>query len=1759
MLKQLRAAEKSVDTNPTPAQAEAGNYAHGHLRMLGFDVSIENPKDSIRRGTDKSGKDWEVKLKHSYGYIRGTTGADDDHLDCFIGDHPESELIYVIDQHIDGKFDEHKLVFGAVSEEDAREVYLSNYEKGWKGLKHITPLTKAQLRSWVDNGDQTKKLKGQKMDFHKRAGISAPVASNIEGVLNTASTVTDLTNKAAPVVRAVPGLTRTAPLVGSIGKLAAPAAMLSTAADLNAVARDSEGAAKDFNQNWNTSGVAGRALSVVGSPIRTLNAADYNNNNAARVAAANYTPPIQAPQPSFPKPTQTSAPAALVPKPTPMPIPKPAIKRAGMLPGLAMDAVGMVLLPQALHKEEPPPAKGVSTAEQVSRDSDLISGHLTRYTYGGKGAWMAAKEKMPSLAGDVADAIERARARFKKPELPEGEYRSYFTPKGDALYQETLLPLHEQVLGEGIEKETAEPEAGDVPAYEDEHQKIYPVKQWSAKDQEDLEDASKSAAMKCPECGASAKFKKLGDAIKCSECEKTSDIDARFTKKSTFWSLDNSPLSMQEAVKTAFADMRFTEVVKDAKFDEQSMNNLAEALVIDQPKGSTKDFGPDYPIPTMTYPTDYGFFPGYVGEDGDELDFFKGTGNMHGRFRVRRPDVEGGLETKFMVNMTPEEKLSVVSAFHPVIEGEPEEFADQDSFEHALSAHVPSEKNASLLQELKIAKEHSDRGDYKTKAGIIRGLMVSHGDEFDVEPSDEGSHVVGITHRPTGFRMHIPRTEIPPAKLQSEPEQAVLAKVRKHLDKAGLAYHVVVETPGKGGASMHKAIGRDEGHSGSIVHAREAHVAWEKEHGHDPDEDWEKSALHWSKDLTRDIMGGRNYPVSYLTGEIGELGHAIKNLDWENVKEEFGDSAYAAQMLIAQRTGLNLPVLGANAQIKKFYDRIERWKKIFGDQNIPFSVDHLSGGSNYAKPEKIQKAFASAGHQMSPEEAAAISQAETVTDTDEFLTPEIVKHAADQWDKLREELKPDPQMPIIPIPGLRNAMFVPKENFQQDQPIEGLSPDIHALAKAHGLIGYDPRPEFNNESVMRHEMGHSKMWDHDWAHKLRGAGQALSGWSQLLALPLGALLHKRSPLLAPALTSGGTATGFIPTIAGEYHADAAGNTSTADPIIGNFRKTYWNAAGFNTALSAMMATAGRGTAKLVNALMHKVASARPVNVPSRDKLPFRESAEAILRDGDDLVGILAEGHGGKKFLKFPGGGIDEGESIHQGLEREMMEEAGVTGHSLTGHGHSQIVWHPDMEQHKPEKYAQFQGSRRHVFSGWLKSSGKPTSKEGDELTGSMRIPISKAVAHLQDQIAHPENDADGGMLRHRFIQLAAIHELMDSQHEKAAAVAKAIPTTGPEALAYHLSRINLDDLEAQNHALVKSGKVSKRDQAVKILNIVEGMRRNELHPRELMINHVPVIPAAFRPYSLAGSSFIPGNANELYRDLFTNRKVYDEAKRELGPEGEGEAAHNLYNAVRAVYGFGEPVNDKARARGVTGFFEQITGSSPKFGYAQRRLLSKPVDNVGRATITINPDLGLDEIGIPREMAWDIFDTKLHRHLVRKGFSPADAALSLRDRDEHAKRALEDVVPNHPVQYSRAPAWHQFSTLGAMPKLFDGNTIQINPYVTAGLNADFDGDAINVHAPTSEEVLKETRDILMPSKMLFTIRDQDKVMPTIKHESLLSLHNAGARASVKVWNFPSHAEALAAVRKGTVPLHDSIVFPGSEEMEMKTQGLPPVVK
>ena len=146
----VEVAEGEVNTEPTEAQKQAGNYKKGHVKIDGFDVTIENPKGSVRRGTDASGKQWEQEMQNTYGYIRGTEGVDGDHIDVFLSDNPSQGDVFVVDQvNKDGTFDEHKVMYGFPDIESARKAYLSNYEDGWTGLGAITPVSKEEFKKWV--------------------------------------------------------------------------------------------------------------------------------------------------------------------------------------------------------------------------------------------------------------------------------------------------------------------------------------------------------------------------------------------------------------------------------------------------------------------------------------------------------------------------------------------------------------------------------------------------------------------------------------------------------------------------------------------------------------------------------------------------------------------------------------------------------------------------------------------------------------------------------------------------------------------------------------------------------------------------------------------------------------------------------------------------------------------------------------------------------------------------------------------------------------------------------------------------------------------------------------------------------------------------------------------------------------------------------------------------------------------------------------------------------------------------------------------------------------------------------------------------------------------------------------------------------------------------------------------------------------------------------------------------------------------------
>ena len=170
-------AEANTDINPTEAQKEAGNYKKGHVRVGTFDISIEQPKGSVRSGVDANGKKWETTMQNTYGYIRGTEGVDGDHIDVFLSDDIDGwngRKAFVVDQYNeDGSFDEHKVMLGFNEAADAETAYFANYDKDW-AKKHktvVTPVNLEDFEKWIGSSHRKTKAfaeyKSVKTDSNK--------------------------------------------------------------------------------------------------------------------------------------------------------------------------------------------------------------------------------------------------------------------------------------------------------------------------------------------------------------------------------------------------------------------------------------------------------------------------------------------------------------------------------------------------------------------------------------------------------------------------------------------------------------------------------------------------------------------------------------------------------------------------------------------------------------------------------------------------------------------------------------------------------------------------------------------------------------------------------------------------------------------------------------------------------------------------------------------------------------------------------------------------------------------------------------------------------------------------------------------------------------------------------------------------------------------------------------------------------------------------------------------------------------------------------------------------------------------------------------------------------------------------------------------------------------------------------------------------------------------------------------------------------
>jgi len=360
-----------------------------------------------------------------------------------------------------------------------------------------------------------------------------------------------------------------------------------------------------------------------------------------------------------------------------------------------------------------------------------------------------------------------------------------------------------------------------------------------------------------------------------------------------------------------------------------------------------------------------------------------------------------------------------------------------------------------------------------------------------------------------------------------------------------------------------------------------------------------------------------------------------------------------------------------------------------------------------------------------------------------------------------------------------------------------------------------------------------------------------------------------------------------------------------------------------------------------------------------------------------------------------------------------------------------------------------------------------------------------------------------------------------------------------------LEAINLDAAIKHNRDAVKSATSGvARDAAVKKLGYLRAMKKNKTHPADMVITKVPVLPPIFRPITATNKFNMVSGVNMLYMDLMNADKNLKEIKDQLSGDPVYDSRLNTYKALKAITGLGDPIKPERRQQRIRGLLGEVFGSSPKAGAFQRRLLGTSVDLSARSTITPNPDLNMDQVGLPEDQAWKLYAPFVVRRLVRTmGTNPSARAAAVRmvaNRDSRALDALTKEMEARPVLATRAPALHRFSIMAFKPILTKGRTLQLSPSIVPGFNADFDGDAMNFHVVVSDKAIEEAKRKMLPSQNLRSPADFATLWAP-RQEFLQGLYTASTKRSGRrtLPRYEKLKDVVAAFKRGDVNVEDVV--------------------
>ena len=367
---------------------------------------------------------------------------------------------------------------------------------------------------------------------------------------------------------------------------------------------------------------------------------------------------------------------------------------------------------------------------------------------------------------------------------------------------------------------------------------------------------------------------------------------------------------------------------------------------------------------------------------------------------------------------------------------------------------------------------------------------------------------------------------------------------------------------------------------------------------------------------------------------------------------------------------------------------------------------------------------------------------------------------------------------------------------------------------------------------------------------------------------------------------------------------------------------------------------------------------------------------------------------------------------------------------------------------------------------------------------------------------------------------------------------------GAEAIQDLLKEIDLDQLSAELTAEVEKSSGQKKVRILKRLEVVEAFRISGNRPEWMVMDVLPVLPPDLRPMvQLDGGRFATSDLNDLYRRVI-NRNNRLRRLLELGAPDiiVRNEKRMLQEAVDSL------IDNGRRGRPVTGPNNRALKSlsdllKGKQGRFRQNLLGKRVDYSGRSVIVVGPELKMDQCGLPKEMALELFKPFVMKDLVEKGI--ANNIKSARKMVERAKPevwdSLETVIKGHPVLLNRAPTLHRLGIQAFNPVLVEGRAIKLHPLACTAFNADFDGDQMAVHLPLGEDACREAKMLMLASGNLLKPSDGAPVtVPTqdmILGSYYLTTVRENEEGAGKI--FRDENEALMAYAEHVVTLHAPI--------------------